>query len=57
MTASDPFLVILTVVMTFLLIIANVYFVAHYSHAADSIFNSSTACKFVVVVAFMVAES
>jgi LMBR1 domain-containing protein 1 len=45
----DPFLLVLTLVMTILLIIANIYIVAHYSHAVDSAFSSSMACKFVIV--------
>ena len=53
MAFVDPFLLIVTLVMTVLLIIANIYFVAKYSHPADSAFGSSTACKAVIVsVAF-----
>ncbi len=49
MVAVDPFLLTLTLIMVILLIVGNVYFVAHYSHAADSALGSSTACKFIVV--------
>ena len=45
----DPFLLIITLVMTFLLIFANIYFLAHYSHHSDSFFGTSTACKAVLV--------
>ena len=54
MAASvDPFLLVLTLVLTILLIIANIYIVAHYSHAVDSAFSSSMACKFVIVFIFL----
>jgi hypothetical protein len=46
---TDPFLLVVTLVMMVLLIIGNVYFVAKYSHPADSAFGSSTACKAVIV--------
>ena len=45
----DPFLLIITLVMTLILVFANIYFIAHYSHHADSFFGSSTACKAVLV--------
>lgn len=45
----DPFLLVVTLVFTLLLIFANIYFIAHYSHHADSFFGSSTACKAVLV--------
>ena len=45
----DPFLLILTLVVTILLIIGNIYFIAHYSHHADNGVGSSTALKFVIV--------
>ena len=49
MTFVDPFLLIITLVMTLILVIGNVYFVARYSHYLDSAFGSSTACKALVV--------
>jgi hypothetical protein len=52
----DPFLLTLTLVLTILMIIGNLYFLAHYSHYADSGFGSSAACKFIIMVAFMLAE-
>ena len=50
MVTVDPFLLTLTLVMVIILIIANIYLVAHYSHAADSAFGSSTAVKTVIVI-------
>ena len=52
----DPFLLALTLVLTILLIFANIYFVAHYSHHADSFFGSSTACKAVLILGYCLAE-
>ena len=52
----DPFLLALTLVLTIVLIFANVYFVAHYSHHADSFFGSSTACKAVLILGYCLAE-
>lgn len=49
MTLVDPYLLTLTIIMSFLLVIGNIYFVAHYSHYADRAFGSSTACKAIVV--------
>ena len=49
MAFVDPFLLTVTLVMTILLIVANLYFVAKYAHPADSAFGSSTACKAVIV--------
>ena len=45
----DPFLLVLTLVLTICLIFGNIYFLAHYSHHSDSFFGSSTACKAVLV--------
>jgi len=45
----DPFLLVITLVLTLCLVFGNIYFVAHYSHHADSFFGSSTACKAVLV--------
>ena len=47
----DPFLLVITLVMVLILIFANIYFVAHYSHHADSFFGSSAACKAILVSA------
>lgn len=49
MAFVDPFLLVVTLIMTILLVVANVYFVAHYAHYADKAFASSTACKVLVV--------
>ena len=48
-TFVDPFLLTVTLVMTLVLIFGNIYFIAHYSHHADSFFGSSTAAKAVLV--------
>ena len=53
-TFVDPFLLVLTLVMTILLLVGNVYFVAHYSHRADTSFGTSTACKAVIVKYFFI---
>ena len=45
----DPFLLVITLVMVLVLIFANIYFVAHYSHHADSFFGGSAACKAILV--------
>ena len=49
MAFVDPFLLAVTLVMTVLLIIGNIYFIAKFAHPADSAFGSSTACKAVIV--------
>jgi hypothetical protein len=49
MAFVDPFLLAVTLVMTVILIIGNLYFVAKYAHPADSAFGSSTACKAIIV--------
>jgi hypothetical protein len=49
MTFVDPVLLIITLIMVLVLIFANIYFVAHYSHPADSFFGSSSACKAIIV--------
>ena len=49
MAFVDPFLLAVTLVMTVVLIIANIYFVAKFAHPADAAFGSSTACKAVIV--------
>ena len=45
----DPFLLVVTLVMSVLLIIGNLYFVAKFAHPADSAFGSSTAIKGIIV--------
>lgn len=45
----DPFLLTVTLIMTIVLILGNLYFLAHYSHHADSGFGSSTFVKTVIV--------
>ena len=48
-TFVDPFLLTITLIMVIVLLVANVYFVAHFAHYNDSSFGSSTACKAVIV--------
>ena len=52
----DPFLLVLTLALTICLIFGNIYFLAHYSHHSDSFFGSSTACKAVLVSAFIMSH-
>jgi hypothetical protein len=49
MAFVDPFLLAVTLVMTIILIVGNLYFVAKYAHQADSAFGSSTFCKAIIV--------
>jgi hypothetical protein len=49
MAFVDPFLLVVTLVMTCLLIVGNLYFVAKFAHPADSAFGSSTAIKGIIV--------
>jgi len=49
MAFVDPFLLAVTLIMTILMIVGNLYFVAKYAHPADSAFGSSTACKTIIV--------
>lgn len=49
MVFVDPFMLTLTLVLVIILIIGNLYFIAHYSHHADNGVGSSTAMKFVIV--------
>lgn len=49
MAFVDPFLLTVTLVMTIMLVVGNIYFVAKYAHPADSAFGSSTACKAIIV--------
>jgi len=55
-TFVDPFLLTATLILTLLLIFGNIYFIAHYSHHADSFFGSSTAAKAVLVLGYMLAQ-
>ena len=50
MAFVDPFMLVLTLIMTVLLVIANMYFIAYYSHASDKAFGGSTALKFIIVL-------
>ena len=53
----DPVLLTCTLIFTIILIIGNLYFLAHYSHHADSGFGSSTMVKFLLMLAFMLCEA
>ena len=52
MVFVDPFFLTMTLIFVFILIFANIYFLAHYAHHADAFFGSSTAVK-AVLVSFM----
>jgi len=56
MIFADPLLVALILAVTAILIIGNLYFIAHYSHHADNAVGGSTACKFIILVSFILAE-
>ena len=45
----DPFMLAAVLIIGLMLIFGNIYFIAHYSHYADSFFGSSTACKAILV--------
>lgn len=45
----DPFLLILTIVILVLLFFGNVYFLAYYSHYADTMFGQSIPTKILLV--------
>ena len=49
MAFVDPFLLAVTIIMTLILIVGNLYFVAKYAHPSDSAFGSSTFCKAIIV--------
>ena len=49
MVFVDPFFLTITLIFVFILIFANIYFLAHYAHHADAFFGSSTAVKAVLV--------
>lgn len=57
MIVADPLLLVLIVIATIALIIGNLYFIAHFAHHADNALGSSTACKFIIMLAYMLAES
>ena len=46
---SDPYFLTQILVITIVMIIANLYFLAHYAHYADSFFGSSAASKGLLV--------
>ena len=52
----DPFLLTLTLICVIILMLGNLYFIAHYSHHADGGFGSSSAVKFLLMLSFMVVE-
>ena len=49
MVVVDPILLSITLVLVIVLIFGNIYFVAYYSHHADSMFGSSAAVKGILV--------
>ena len=57
MSFVDPFLLTVTLVMTIILIVGNLYFVAKYAHPQDAAFGSSTAIKTIIVMQLFVTLS
>ena len=49
MVFVDPYMLTLALVCVVLMIAGNIYFLAHYSHHADSFFGSSAMTKAVLV--------
>ncbi len=49
MVFIDPYYLTIILVIVIVMIIANLYFLAHYTHYADSFFNGSTATKGLLV--------
>jgi uncharacterized membrane protein len=45
----DPVLLILSLIIVFLLVAGNIYFLAYYSHYADTMFGQSIPAKLVLV--------
>jgi len=45
----DPFLLILSLIIVALLILGNIYFIAYYSHYADTEFGNSIPVKMILV--------
>jgi len=56
-TFVDPFLLAICLICVVVLILINIYFLAHYAHHADGGFGSSASTKFVIILAFMTAQS
>jgi len=56
MTFVDPFLLVISLIICILMIIGNLYFLAHYSHHADNGFGSSAFCKFIIMVSYILAQ-
>ena len=56
MVSVDPFLLILSIVIIILMIFGNIYFLAYYSHHADSFFGSSAVTKIFLVRKFVVMK-
>jgi hypothetical protein len=49
MVFIDPYYLTIILVLVIVMIIGNLYFLAHYTHYADSFFGSSTATKGLLV--------
>lgn len=45
----DPFLLVLSLIIVAILIFGNIYFIAYYSHYADTEFGNSIPVKLVLV--------
>ena len=52
MAFVDPYMLTLALVMVIVMVIGNLYYLAHYSHHADSFFGSSAMTKAVLVSYF-----
>ena len=53
----NPFMLIIAVVFTILLVLANGYFIAQYSHHAESNSISTNLMRLIIMIAFILAES
>ncbi len=54
MVFYDPYMLTIILIVVVLLIIGNLYFLAHYAHYADSFFGSSAASKGLLVSYYLV---
>ena len=56
MVFVDPYMLTLCLVCVILMIFGNIYFLAHYSHHADSFFGSSALTKVILVSQSLTSE-
>lgn len=57
MAYVDPFMIIIALVATVLLVLVNGYFIAQYSHHAESNSMSTNVIRLVIMIAFILAQS